>query len=232
MHGDDFTTAGPKSGLDKFVEMLKEKYELKEAARLGPGPEDDKEARVLNRIIRWTDYGLEYEADPRQGEKLVEELGLQGANGVTTPATKASIAAVRADRPLPDSQTTHFRALAARSNYLAADRPESQFASKEVCRFMAAPTQLSAEAFKRFGRYYIKFPRLIYEFPFQDKMDALDVYVDTDHAGCLKTRKSTSGGCIMAGQHLLKSWSSTQPTITSSSGEGEFMEWLRVELAD
>ena len=52
--------------MDKFVEGLKRKHELKEAARLGPGASDDKEGRVLNRIIRWTKEGLEYEADPRQ----------------------------------------------------------------------------------------------------------------------------------------------------------------------
>ena len=74
---------------------------------------------------------------------------------------------------------------------------------------MAVPTQLSAEALKRLGRYFIKFPRLVYEFPFQKAIDALDVYVDTEHAGCLRNRKSTSGGCILAGKHFLKRWSST-----------------------
>ena len=49
--------------------------------RLGPAATDDKEARVLNRIIRWTGNGLEYEADPRQVEKLLEELDLE-AEGV------------------------------------------------------------------------------------------------------------------------------------------------------
>ena len=58
VHGDDFAMAGPKSSLDQFVDPLKEKYELKEAARLGPAPEDDKEARVLNREIRWTKGGI------------------------------------------------------------------------------------------------------------------------------------------------------------------------------
>ena len=44
--------APPKSSLDKFVKLLQEKYELKEAARLGPALEDHKKARVLYRIIR------------------------------------------------------------------------------------------------------------------------------------------------------------------------------------
>ena len=47
------------------------------------------------------------------------------------------------------------------------------------------------------------------------------VYVDTDFAGCKNTRRSTSGGCAIRGTHLLKHWSSTQKTVTLSSGEAE-----------
>ena len=49
----------------------------------------------------------------------------------------------------------------------------------------------------------------------------LDVPVDTDFAGCLKTRRSTSGGSASVGNHLLKVWSTTQPTVALSSGEAE-----------
>ena len=40
--------------------------------------------------------------------------------------------------------------------------------------------------------------------------------------GARKTRKSTSGGVILLGSHILKTYSSTQPTISLSSGEAEF----------
>ena len=92
--------------------------------------EHDKEGCILNRRVRWTEKGLEYEADPRQAEKLIEELGLNGANGLSTPAIKPSIGNIRADKKLPEEKVTHFRALAARANYFSADRPECQFAAK------------------------------------------------------------------------------------------------------
>ena len=44
---------------------MRKQYELTTQPRLGPGPEDAKEGIILNRIIRWTPEGLEYEADPR-----------------------------------------------------------------------------------------------------------------------------------------------------------------------
>ena len=124
-----------------------------------------------------------------------------------------------------------FPGLAARCNYLAADRPDCQLAAKEVCRFMSKPTKLSVEAIKRLGRYLMQQKRLVYMYPWQDDVDSLEVYVDTDHAGCLRTRKSTSGGCVVLGAHLLKSWSSTQPTIILSSGEAELHGVVRGSAA-
>ena len=76
VYGDDFTSTGTKDQLDWFKQSLETKYELKELARLGPGLRDDKEAKILNRVIRWTDAGLQYEADPRQLEKMLRDLGL------------------------------------------------------------------------------------------------------------------------------------------------------------
>ena len=52
---------------------MREQYELTTQPRLGPGDADAKEGVILNRIIRWTEQGLEYEADPRQAEKLIAE---------------------------------------------------------------------------------------------------------------------------------------------------------------
>ena len=50
----------------------------------------------------------------------------------------------------------------------------------------------------------------------------IDVYSDTGWAGWAKTRKSTSGGCVMLGNHLIKPWSSTQASGSLSNGGSEF----------
>jgi hypothetical protein len=223
VHGDDITTVGSKANLDWFRGELEKFYELKEAARLGPAPEDDKEATVLNRVVRWTPQGLEMEADPRQCEKLLRDLRLdgEGVKAAASPGTKATREQLDSDAPLEASKCTPYRAVVARANYLASDRPELQFAGKEVCRWMSAPTDLSLVALKRLGRFLKEHKRLVYHYPWQD-VDRVDTYSDTDWAGCLKTRKSTSGGCLMLGAHLIKSWSSTQASISLSSGEAEF----------
>ena len=47
------------------------------------------------------------------------------------------------------TEATTFRALAARANYLAMDRPELAFSSKELCREFASPSRTSWEKLKR-----------------------------------------------------------------------------------
>jgi histone deacetylase 1/2 len=200
---------------------MKMHYELTTQPRLGPAPQDGKEAVVLNRIIRWCDHGLEYEADPRQVEKLLAECGLTGANAVATPGVRLSFSEVEKDDELQPFQVTAFRGAAARANYLAADRIDCQFAAKEICRWMSSPTENSWNALKRLCRYLAGLPRLVYTYGWQD-VDAVDVYTDTDWAGCPRTRKSTSGGCVMLGKHTIKTWSATQSSVSLSSGEAEF----------
>ncbi len=226
VHGDDLTTEGPKRNLDWFEQALEEHYEITKTGRLGPGPKDNKEVRVLNRMVRWTPGGLEYEADPRQGEKLLRDVKLDGSRSVGTPGVKPSVEELTNDQALPEDKHGPFRAVAARGNYLAADRPELQFSCKEICRWMSAPTEHSFKALKRLGRFLEGHRRLVYEYPWQDA-DSIETYSDTDWAGCVKTRKSTSGGCMMLGRHLIKSWSSAQSQTALSSGEAEYYGVVR-----
>ena len=116
-----------------------------------------------------------------------------------------------------------YRALAARINYLSLDRADVAYAAKELCRDFAAPTNQSAEALRKVGRYLYHHPRLVYDYKYEEETTTLDCFVDTDFAGCLKTRRSTSGGVLMMGSHQLKHYATTQPTVALSSGEAELV---------
>lgn len=139
-----------------------------------------------------------------------------------TPGLKPAIEQLEEDKLFPPDAHTAFRALAARTNYLVQDRIDLQFAAKEVCRFMSAPTERSEAALERLGRLLLGHKRVAYSYyPFQ-RADGIDVYSDTDWSGCPRTRRSTSGGRVMIGKHCIRTWSSTQPSVTLSSGEAEF----------
>ena len=92
--------------------------------------------------MRWTSQGLEYEADPRQAEKLIRDTQLQGANAVTTPGTKPLPRQREQEQPLSMSDFKRLRGQAGLANYLGPDRPDVIYAAKEVCRGMSSPTDL------------------------------------------------------------------------------------------
>ena len=50
----------------------------------------------------------------------------------------------------------------------------------------------------------------------------IDVYVDSDWAGDKQQRKSTSGGLVIVGGRVVKSWSRTQRGRSLSSAEAEY----------
>ena len=74
---------------------------------------------------------------------------------------------------------------------------------------------------KKVGRYLKGRPRLVYKYKWQGRVEDGEVFNDSDWAGCRRTAKSTSGGTILMGSHVLKHWSRTQKTIALSSGEAE-----------
>ena len=57
---------------------------------------------------------------------------------------------------------------------------------------------------------------------YQNQWKSIEIWVDTDYAGCKKTRKSSTGGVAMMGNHAIKTWSNTQAVIALSSGEAAY----------
>lgn len=220
VHGDDFTFAGLDPELKWVEEEMNKRFLIKVLGKLGPDEGDVKELRILNRVLRWSPEGIHYEADPRHAEILLAGLAGVGERAVTTAGVRSKHAEGEEGAELSAQDAGLFRSLAARANYLAMDRADIAYAAKELCRRMKAPTATDLSALKRVARYLVSSARVVYLFEWQRAV-GLQVYVDTDFAGCTQTRRSTSGGCILRGSHTLKHWSSTQKTVTLSSGEAE-----------
>lgn len=146
----------------------------------------------------------------------------KGLRGVGVKAAKATERMLASQDLLGPTEATGFRARAAGANCLALDKPDVSFATKDPCRCFAAPNSTAVEAFKRLVKYLVTRPRLVWEFFNEQPCSELTTSVDADYAGCLVTRRSTSGGVAQRSKHLLKHWSATQPTMTLSSGEAEF----------
>ena len=93
---------------------------------------------------------------------------------------------------------------------------------------MSAPRVCDEVKIKRILRYLIKNPVFTYKFQSQEEINELVGYSDSDWAGCRRTRRSTSGGAIFHGKHLVQHWSRTQSTIALSSVEAELNAILKM----
>ena len=239
VHGDDFFCVGRKAGLQHVHKTLAAEYELK-IQTIGPQPGDDKSMKVLGRIIIYTSGGIECEADPAGHLEVVEALGMSTAKPVTTTGIRDSppdgltakelqlrrlLPSTPEDMPefelLSGDQLQQYQSLAAKLNYYSLDRPDVQFAVKELMRKLSRPDAEDWGNLKRTTRYLLGAQRAVASYPWQTLDKVLTVYTDSDHAGCPYTRKSTMGGLIAWGRHFLKGWSRTMSILALSSGEAE-----------
>ena len=238
MHGDDFLAAGEESALKQFKEQLAKKWKIKHT-HIGEAEHLGKHMRVLNRIVRiHPRRGITIEPDPRHAEILIRDLEGDSGRLVTTPMTKDSIKesveSITEDvyekarngkikgggnrtsdyDELDDAQITRYRALVARANYLAVDRGDIAFCVTELARCMSSPS-------RQLARYLRHKPRCVLWYAYQGTTDEVTCFTDSDWAGCKRTRRYTSGGCMLWGSHPIKMWSRTQALVSLSSAEAE-----------
>ena len=65
---------------------------------------------------------------------------------------------------------------------------------------MSSPSEEDLVAVKRLCRFLKGLPRIVQRIDFgEHALTIVRAYVDSDWAGCRKTRKSTSGGVVMFG---------------------------------
>ena len=233
VHGDDFLILGDQEAQERVEDILAKKFEFREDGCIGPEEKDGTVMTILNRILEFDKSTgvLRYEADPRHGEAIIKSMGLDGekVKGVTTPGEKPKPEEAFEESPLlDDEQAKTYRSVVMRAAYLSLDRCDICEAVKTLARYMSSPTELAWTKLKRLARYILSVPRVIQEFRPQKMYNKIRAYGDSDHAGCVRTRKSTTGMVLMAGQHLLKASSTLQTTVSLSSGESEYYAIVKV----
>jgi len=135
---------------------------------------------------------------------------------------------------------SYFRSLVGGLNYLSHTRPDIAFSVSLISRFMHSPSKQHLGAAKRILRYVAG--TISYGIWYSKVSDfRLIGFTDSDWAGNLENRRSTSGSVFSLGSGAI-SWSSRkQDTIALSSSEAEYMAatsagcqaiWLRKLLVD
>ena len=68
---------------------------------------------------------------------------------------------------------------------------------------------------------------MVHSYRWQNGPSSVTVYSDSDWAGCCESRKSTSGACVLHGDHLIKAYSKTQAITALSSAEAEYYSMVK-----
>ena len=219
VHGDDFTVVGSYDKLRWLIQNLKKAWTIEVRGILArPGsrlPNICHQISVLNRLISWTEHGIELEADPRHVELVLEQ-----AASVTTPLVKSK--GDEEESPLTDQEAGYYRSIAMRIGFLSMDRPDMLRTVRELAKGLKSPTSFHWTLLKRAARYLKGVPRLLQLIPNQDSFSTIQAWSDTDHAGCVRTRKSTTGTVIQLGRSVIKATAKGQAVIALSSREAEY----------
>ncbi|GJV10531.1 retrovirus-related pol polyprotein from transposon TNT 1-94 [Tanacetum coccineum] len=102
-----------------------------------------------------------------------------------------------------------------------ASRPDIVHATCYCARYQAKPTEKHLTVVKRIFRYLKDTINMGLWYP-KDTSFKLTAFLDSDHTGCLDSRKSTSGGIQFLGGDKLDSWSSKKQDCTlMSSAEAD-----------
>ena len=146
------------------------------------------------------------------------------------PATAPGTSALKTptadhDQPLSEDERKAFRRAVGKLQWMTYTRPDICYATKELARALQQPTSSDQQKLKHLLRYirgtthYKQIIRPTVKLT-QTTHD-LNVYVDSDWAGCVETRKSTTGFSITYLGATISYGSRTQATIALSSAEAE-----------
>ncbi|GKA23677.1 hypothetical protein Tco_0709710 [Tanacetum coccineum] len=117
---------------------------------------------------------------------------------------------------------TKYHSMVEALMYLTASRPDIVHATCYCASYQARPTEKHLREVKRIFRYLKNTINMRLWYP-KDTGFELTAFSDSDHTGCLNSRKSTSGGIQFLGGDKLVSWSSKKQDCTSMySAEAEY----------
>ena len=220
-HMDDFVGVGPLNIVDPMFKQMTTALNMGSRASLrGPG---DK-ARILGIEVTRRVGGFEVTTKAELYDQILEDEFPQGyANARPTklPAEKEKIPTEEQAAPVPPHEHSHFRTQIGRFLFGDAHRGDSQWTTRRLARHVQAPRVYDLERLHRLCRYLVGNRNLaLMLFPTGKKL-FLEGYGDSDWAGCLETRRSTSGGVLYLNGATVLTYSRLQATPALSSCEAE-----------
>jgi hypothetical protein len=156
----------------------------------------------------------------KYAKNLVKKFGLENASHMRTPM--GSSQKLCKDEEGKSVDHTLYRSMIGSLLYLTASRPDIMFSVCLCARYQADPKESHLTAVKRIIRYVSGTINLGLNFT-RDTNTNLVGFSDSDWAGSMDDRKSTTGGCFYLGNNLVSWFSRKQNCVSLSTAESEYV---------
>ncbi|XP_060960857.1 uncharacterized mitochondrial protein AtMg00810-like [Cannabis sativa] len=187
--------------------------------------------------IKQLDHGT-FISQSKYVKSMLDKFGFSQVKHAHTPiGTTSKLSRDESGDPI---DPTLYRSMIGGLLYLTASHPDISFSVGLCARYQANPKQSHLSAVKRIFKYLAGTVNcgLWYSC---DTNTSLVGYSDSDWAGCIDDRKSTSGRCFYIGNNLVSWYSKKQQSISLSTAEAEYIAagscctqliWLNKMLID
>nr|GEV44173.1 retrovirus-related Pol polyprotein from transposon TNT 1-94 [Tanacetum cinerariifolium] len=149
----------------------------------------------------------------KYAQEILIKHGMTSCDSVGTPMATKHLDDDLSGTPVDQ---TKYRSMVEALMYLTGSRPDIMHATCYCARYQAKPTKKHLTAVKRIFQYLKDTIYMGLWYP-KDTGFELTAFSDSDHAGYLDSRKSTSGGIQFLSGDKLISWSSKKQDCTSMS---------------
>ena len=161
-----------------------------------------------------------YISQRKYAKEVLERFGMEKSNSVKNPIVPGDRLTKNEGGVKVDA--TKYKQLVGSLMYLTATRPDLMYVVCLISRFMASPTEMHLQTAKRVLRY-LKGTVDLGVFYQKEGNGELMAYTDSDYAGDVDDRKSTSGYVFLLSEGAVAWSSKKQPVVTLSTTEAEFV---------
>ncbi|XP_062075335.1 uncharacterized protein LOC133779378 [Humulus lupulus] len=196
--------------IPQFVDIMKNEFEMSMIGDL---------SFFQGLQIRQLDNGI-FLSQTKYALNMLKKIRLEKSKHAKTPiGTTIKLSRDVSRKPV---DPTLFHSMIDSLLYLTASRPDICFSVGLCARYQSNPTGSHFTAVKRIMKYVAGTLELGLWYTCDTNMSLVG-YSDSDWAGSLDDRKSTSGGCFYLGNNLVSWLSKKQNSISLSTTEAEYI---------
>nr|GEX28785.1 hypothetical protein [Tanacetum cinerariifolium] len=186
--------------------------DIKTTFLYGPLKEEVGDILLVQIYVDNIIFGIQIHQSPRgifinqakYAQEILIKHGMTSCDSVGTPMATKHLDADLSGTPVDQ---TKYRSMVGALMYFTVSRPDIMHATCYCARYQAKLTEKHLTVVKRIFQYLKDTIHIRLWYP-KDTGFELTAFSYSDHAGCLDSRKSTSGGIQFLGGDKLVSWSS------------------------